>query len=481
MLGKHYSNEKLNLFIKAGFDLNSTDLLGRTELDRAWESDKIESFIDADASVDKTPQGIESALHTSVRFNYRKCVKKLLDKKANPNKREFEKGFTPLMLSQDVEITTFLLKAGADPNIRDHSQATALHYCYNKNLARPLIKAGAQVNAVDMMYETPLFDAVRFGTCDDIRYLLKNGASLDVINVNGKGVMDIAKELSRHEIISLLKERGAQKGKKIVKDKVAKFSKSDYAPDLYELAMISLAKSDSKAEDTFELFKKAAEAGHAEAANNLGEFYHSGYGCKRNNKSAIKYFEKAGKEKCADALLSLGYMYENGTGCEKDPKKGYNLYKKAADLGSSHGAYNAGLCCLEGVGVKKSPKKALDFFFQSAEGGFKSALFEIGKSFLAKKAEDRANFYFAVGANGGDADCQYMMGLKLSHENADLEEMENAISWFEKSAAQDHPEALYRLGRIFTDGGPVKKNKKAAKAWFKKAADLGHPKAKKLI
>ena len=55
----------------------------------------------------------------------------------------------------------------------------------------------------------------------------------------------------------------------------------------------------------------------------------------------------------------------------------------------------------------------------------------------------RAMAAYKIGAEGGDADCQYMLGSMLHDgEGIDSPDYEQALVWCGKAAAQDHALAL---------------------------------------
>src|SRR5262249_25771322 len=73
----------------------------------------------------------------------------------------------------------------------------------------------------------------------------------------------------------------------------------------------------------------AAEAGDAEAQNNVGEIYERGLGGDPNYEAAVIWYQKAGDQGFSRALFNLGTLYEQGLGVEKDRLKALNLYRRA--------------------------------------------------------------------------------------------------------------------------------------------------------
>ena len=84
-----------------------------------------------------------------------------------------------------------------------------------------------------------------------------------------------------------------------------------------------------------ELYKKAAEKKLPIAQNNLGVMLLKGLGTDRNLDEAFKYFLLASSAGDAWAMNNLGGMYEMGWGTKKDIDKAKSFYQKAADKGIS--------------------------------------------------------------------------------------------------------------------------------------------------
>jgi hypothetical protein len=76
----------------------------------------------------------------------------------------------------------------------------------------------------------------------------------------------------------------------------------------------------------------AAEAGDADAQNNVGEIYERGLGAEPNFEAAVIWYQKAADQGYARAQFNLGTLYEQGQGVPKDRLQALNLYRKAWGL-----------------------------------------------------------------------------------------------------------------------------------------------------
>jgi hypothetical protein len=73
----------------------------------------------------------------------------------------------------------------------------------------------------------------------------------------------------------------------------------------------------------------AAQAGKADAQNNVGEIYERGLGDTPNYQAAVIWYQKAADQGYARAQFNLGTLYEQGLGVESDKVKALDLYRKA--------------------------------------------------------------------------------------------------------------------------------------------------------
>lgn len=79
-----------------------------------------------------------------------------------------------------------------------------------------------------------------------------------------------------------------------------------------------------------ELYRRAAERGHAGAQYALGTFYSDGRGVQKNSPAAAEWYEKAAEAGLPEAANSLARLYENGLGIPADREKAIEWYYRAA-------------------------------------------------------------------------------------------------------------------------------------------------------
>ena len=85
----------------------------------------------------------------------------------------------------------------------------------------------------------------------------------------------------------------------------------------------------------------------------------------------------------------------------------------------------------------------------------------------------RAMAAYKVGAEGGDAGCQYSLGSIYIHGVGVAVDYQQTRLWLEKAVAQDHPAAVRALGVMYKQGKGVTPSYRRARELFKRAIELG--------
>jgi ankyrin repeat protein len=113
----------------------------------------------------------------------------------------------------DLETAGLLIRAGANPTLRNLYGATPLYLASlngNAAMIRMLLDAGADVSAVDPTGETILMTAARTGDFDAVELLLDRGADVDARDPEfQQTALMFAVRENHPDVIRLLVERGA--------------------------------------------------------------------------------------------------------------------------------------------------------------------------------------------------------------------------------------------------------------------------------
>lgn len=111
-----------------------------------------------------------------------------------------------------VSTVDFLLKNGAEIDIRDSNDRTPLHNAAarnSRNVALFLIEKGADVNAIDSENNTPLHTAATTNRSEMVKLLIVAGACINVQNFYGNTPLHLASRQGYVEVAEALVHNGA--------------------------------------------------------------------------------------------------------------------------------------------------------------------------------------------------------------------------------------------------------------------------------
>ena len=129
-----------------------------------------------------------------------------------------------------------------------------------------------------------------------------------------------------------------------------------------------------------ELFRKAAEQGHADAQYNLGFYCHMGVGVDESDpEEALKWLRKAAEQGHASAQYTLGWFYDEGNRIEQDHSEAVKWYRNAAEQDDLVGQFVLGQCYEHGNGVVKDIFEAMQWYKKAAKQGNEEAKKALGR------------------------------------------------------------------------------------------------------
>jgi hypothetical protein len=158
--------------------------------------------------------GVTPLLEACARKN-EQIVKMLLKKGANVE-AEDAAGKTAVHkaasnYSNGMKILDLLIEKKVDLNRKDVSGSTALHdACSNKyyvGIIHKLIENGANVDAIDGQWNTPLSYAVLFNDLNATKILLEKGCKTDYLNLNMESPLQLASRNEYSDIVAAIKNR----------------------------------------------------------------------------------------------------------------------------------------------------------------------------------------------------------------------------------------------------------------------------------
>lgn len=194
---------------------------------------------------------------------------------------------------------------------------------------------------------------------------------------------------------------------------------------------------------------------------------------------AANLYTSLAKNGDAIAQHNLAVMYEQGKYFEKSYEDAFYWFSEAAKSGISQSLFQVGNMYHFGRGVKEDLALAVDFYFQAANAGSGDAhfwladLYRKGDYFEADLALAFDHLVKSVELTQ-NASAAYNAGLALFKGQGVSINLLKAYEFFEISAQQNHPGAMYFIGNYYDAAlGGKKRDKTTAAYWYRKAAKLG--------
>lgn len=185
------------------------DAAGRGEFDRLRE------LLDQGVSPNAAYRDGYSALMAASQAGFHKTARLLLEHGADPNLSDAI-GRTPLtyaVRTGNVELTQLLLESGADVTNRIDSSAYVfpgfgiLHFAISGgsvDIVEMLANRNVEIDTQDTFGETPLMKAVEAGNFAIARFLLDHGANKEIVNIEGRTAVKLARQKGRRKMERLL-------------------------------------------------------------------------------------------------------------------------------------------------------------------------------------------------------------------------------------------------------------------------------------
>eukprot|EP01080_Neovahlkampfia_damariscottae_P005107 gene5107-8705_t len=202
---------------------------------------------------------------------------------------------------------------------------------------------------------------------------------------------------------------------------------------------------------SLELLEESASLGDVDAIFNLGTVYFNGLKGKIDDKlveipqdiaKSLEYFHEAAYKGDASSQYWLGHSYHQGNYVEKDIEKCLVYLNSAVQQNHSGAIFYLALMYLNEDGVEKDESKFEELFQKAIELKHSGALYLMADFFYHKKGGREQNF-------------------------------QKAFEFYEKSAEQGNPDALYCLGTMYFSGRGTKLDQKKAAQIYTQAGTFG--------
>ena len=116
-----------------------------------------------------------------------------------------------------------------------------------------------------------------------------------------------------------------------------------------------------------------AEAGNAEAQNNVGYMYEEGLGVPQNYLMAMSWYRQAAESELAQAQHNMGMLYHHGYGVAENLTEAFRWFKMAADQELAESEYMLGLAYQSGDGTSLDYMEARRLLLSSARKNYTPA------------------------------------------------------------------------------------------------------------
>jgi uncharacterized protein len=237
----------------------------------------------------------------------------------------------------------------------------------------------------------------------------------------------------------------------------------------------------------FETLLKEAQAGNADAQNELGTRYYQGKGVPRNLAEAERWYRLAVRQANVPAINNLGLLTSKEKGPEDYPLAAA-LYHEAALLGSVVGQYNLGLMYRYGKGVRRNYETAAQWIEKAAAEGYAPAQNAIAHMYRrgmgVPRDIDKAIKWYELAAQQELPVAQFNLGklYQIRYISSPTEEnLHAALLWLTAASENGDVDAQGTLGIIYERGLGVSRNHSRAWMWFTFAAQNGSGKAKRKL
>jgi TPR repeat protein len=229
-------------------------------------------------------------------------------------------------------------------------------------------------------------------------------------------------------------------------------------------------------ESKFEATKAAAERGDKQAQYTLGYMYQFNNAVPMNLPLALSWHKKAAEQGHADAANQIGNICITGMGVQKpDAAEGIKFYTRGAELGSSDAMCNLGEACFYGWGGKPDMDGAFKWYEKATKLGNVLAEGKLGYLYKKRTNIPEAFGCFYHAAHGGDPTAATSLGISyFKGEGTEANDLE-AFRWLVRGHWARNSSAPYYLASLYYEGREVDRNYKKAFRIFKQGADIGEP------
>ena len=219
--------------------------------------------------------------------------------------------------------------------------------------------------------------------------------------------------------------------------------------------------------DAIAMLEAIAATGHRRAAFHVGQLLNES----GDPAAAVPWFRRAADAGWATGAYNLGAFHAIGKGVAKDLVESTRWYERAADLGNHEAAIVRGTMWCNGEGSEPDMAQALAWWRRAAREGMPKAMFYLGDSFRAGNGVEKDEVE-AIG--------WYLRAREIEETHITAERIKQLRDAVRARADAGDLVAAARVGQMFVHGCGYARDREEGARWLAKAVEVSADAAREL-
>lgn len=221
-------------------------------------------------------------------------------------------------------------------------------------------------------------------------------------------------------------------------------------------------------------YTMAANQGQKDAQYLLGRLYQLGLVGKEPDYTLAKQWYAAAQDNYAPAAVAYGFLEETQN---DDYPRAFNAYQHAADLEDPIANYDLGLIYEKGKGQPTDVEKAQELYLIAANQGVVKAMVSLGNLYAQQHKMKKSLSWLNKAAMQNDPDAMYQLGW-LSEQGLNPQgTIKDAVTYYQSAAALGQSNAMLALARIYQLGTGVSPDLQKSASYYAELARRNYPTA----
>ncbi len=253
---------------------------------------------------------------------------------------------------------------------------------------------------------------------------------------------------------------------------------------LYNLSieMIKGNRLDNDPEESINMLMESAEKGYANAQLTLAKLFEHGHHVEQDITEAAVWFEKAAEQGVYEAQMKVASIYKEGKGVPRSRTKAFIWYGQASQYQSFEAACEVAKLQKEPNWTGSDPSAAKSQFVKLIKDGYAPAYIELAEMYekgIGVKANKRKamrlyqscakikSFTFSSAVT----EAMYHLGRCFSDGMGKSPDLLKSLQWYSKASERGHSKAQYELALMYLNGTGIETNVTEAMKWMRFAAE----------